>query len=91
MGGGGASGWRRADLLRARRDRARLPGDGGGGAAGLRAAEPWFPEAFEALRAVWAGSESDDDRDAAMPFFYGRWDETARAHAAVAAFLARAA
>lgn len=51
-------------------------------AAGLRAAEPWFATARLALDAVWAGSATDADWDAAAPFFYGRWDAAAQAHAA---------
>ncbi|MFF2993031.1 alpha/beta fold hydrolase [Streptomyces sp. NPDC057950] len=51
-------------------------------AAALRRAEPWFEEAYEAVERIWAGSVADADWDAAAPFFYGRWDATARAHAA---------
>ncbi|MEU5240448.1 alpha/beta fold hydrolase [Streptomyces lydicus] len=51
-------------------------------AADLRAAEPWFPGARAAFDALWTGSATDADWDAAMPFFYGRWDAAARAHAA---------
>ncbi|MFI6764509.1 alpha/beta fold hydrolase [Streptomyces sp. NPDC050355] len=51
-------------------------------AAALRAAEPWFPAAYAAYEAVWAGSTSDADWDAIGPFFYGRWDAAAQAHAA---------
>ncbi|MBL1084587.1 alpha/beta hydrolase [Streptomyces actinomycinicus] len=47
-------------------------------AARLRADEPWFDEAFPAFRA-WLAGESDFD-DVFLPFFYGRWDDTARAH-----------
>ncbi|WP_199829636.1 alpha/beta fold hydrolase [Streptomyces sp. MMG1121] len=48
-------------------------------AARLRADEPWFAKAFPAFRA-WLTGEADFD-DAFLPFFYGRWDATARAHA----------
>ncbi|WEO99195.1 alpha/beta hydrolase [Streptomyces sp. FXJ1.172] len=48
-------------------------------AAPLRADEPWFAEAFPAFRA-WLAGEADFD-DAFVPFFYGRWDAAARAHA----------
>ncbi|MGQ5634710.1 MULTISPECIES: alpha/beta fold hydrolase [unclassified Streptomyces] len=48
-------------------------------AARLRADEPWFAEAFPAFRA-WLAGEADFD-DVFLPFFYGRWDDTARAHA----------
>ncbi|GAA4575048.1 alpha/beta fold hydrolase [Planotetraspora kaengkrachanensis] len=51
-------------------------------AAALRAAEPWFGPAYDAYEAVWAGSATDDDWDAVAPFFYGRWDAAAQAHAA---------
>ncbi|MFI6489027.1 alpha/beta fold hydrolase [Streptomyces sp. NPDC050564] len=51
-------------------------------AAALRKAEPWFETAHEAYERVWAGSGSDADWDAIAPFFYGRWDEAAQAHAA---------
>lgn len=51
-------------------------------AAALRKAEPWFEAAHEAYERVWAGSASDTDWDAIAPFFYGRWDEVAQAHAA---------
>lgn len=50
--------------------------------AALRVKEPWYEEAFQAYRNLMAGSESDEDWDAMMPFFYGRWDEAAREHAA---------
>ncbi|MEU5432238.1 alpha/beta hydrolase [Streptomyces sp. NPDC020719] len=52
-------------------------------AAALRAAEPWFTDAHEAYERIWGGSEADADWDAVMPFFYGRWDAAARAHAAL--------
>ena len=54
-----------------------------GQAAARRTAEPWFPAAYGAFEAVWAGTATDDDWDAATPFFYGRWDDAARAHAAL--------
>lgn len=50
--------------------------------AALRSAEPWFGAAHAAYEAVWAGSATDADFDAAAPFFYGRWDAAAQAHAA---------
>ncbi|GHA23248.1 hydrolase [Streptomyces spiroverticillatus] len=52
-------------------------------AAELRAGEPWYETAREAFEAVWCGEPSDDDFDAVVPFFYGRWDAQAQAHAAV--------
>lgn len=54
-------------------------------AAGLRRAEPWYEEALPALEQIWAGRLDDELRAAARPFLYGRWDETARAHAASSA------
>ncbi|HZB32283.1 MAG TPA: alpha/beta hydrolase [Streptosporangiaceae bacterium] len=49
-----------------------------------RKGEPWFPDAKRAFDA-WAASttikESLPHRLGAAPFFYGRWDDTARAHA----------
>lgn len=51
-------------------------------AAALRKAEPWFEEAYDAYERIWAGSVADADWDAIAPFFYGRWDATAQAHAA---------
>jgi pimeloyl-ACP methyl ester carboxylesterase len=52
-------------------------------AAALRTAEPWFRAAHDAYEAVWAGSATDADWDAVAPFFYGRWDAAAQAHAAL--------
>ncbi|MET8771260.1 alpha/beta hydrolase [Streptomyces sp. NPDC004658] len=46
--------------------------------ARFRADEPWFAGAFPAFRA-WLTGEADFD-DVILPFFYGRWDDTARAH-----------
>ncbi|MFF1482024.1 alpha/beta fold hydrolase [Streptomyces sp. NPDC058301] len=51
-------------------------------AAALRAAEPWFADAYAAYERIWAGSDADADWDAVAPFFYGRWDAAARAHSA---------
>ncbi|WP_203963675.1 alpha/beta fold hydrolase [Actinocatenispora thailandica] len=45
-----------------------------------RSAEPWYPAAYAALRVAAEGG--DADRDAIMPFFWGRWDEAARNHPA---------
>ncbi|MFE7837148.1 alpha/beta fold hydrolase [Streptomyces sp. NPDC057474] len=49
-------------------------------AARLRRDEPWFAKAYPAFEAAWTGRGPFDD--AMMPFFYGRWDDTARAHVA---------
>ncbi|QTZ90249.1 alpha/beta fold hydrolase [Streptomyces auratus] len=51
-------------------------------AAALRAAEPWFDSAHQAYQAIWAGTATDAEWDAGAPFFYGRWDAAAQAHAA---------
>ncbi|UNO39089.1 alpha/beta hydrolase [Streptomyces sp. MST-110588] len=51
-------------------------------AAALRKAEPWYEAAYAAYEAVWNGSATDADRTAVLPFFYGRWDPAAQAHAA---------
>ncbi|MGW4567209.1 alpha/beta fold hydrolase [Streptomyces sp. NPDC004561] len=48
-------------------------------AARLRAGEPWFAKAFPAFRA-WLAGEAEFD-DVFLPFFYGRWDDSAREHA----------
>jgi pimeloyl-ACP methyl ester carboxylesterase len=48
-------------------------------AARLRASEPWFADAFPPFEA-WLEGRGDFD-PAFLPFFYGRWDDTARAHA----------
>ncbi|MET7984957.1 MULTISPECIES: alpha/beta hydrolase [unclassified Streptomyces] len=46
----------------------------------LRRDEPWFPEAFAALERIAAGNGDADAFLAIAPFWYGRWDEAARAH-----------
>jgi pimeloyl-ACP methyl ester carboxylesterase len=46
-----------------------------------RSAEPWYPGAQAAIEAAAAGDDSAQTRLRYMPFFYGRWDDTARAHA----------
>jgi pimeloyl-ACP methyl ester carboxylesterase len=48
-----------------------------------RSAEPWYPAARTALDNIMAGSLSIDDFGASRPFFYGRWDAAAQAHATV--------
>ncbi|MGW3915656.1 alpha/beta fold hydrolase [Streptomyces sp. NPDC005070] len=50
--------------------------------AALRTAEPWFEGAHDAYTRLWTGTATDADMDAAVPFFYGRWDAAAKAHAA---------
>ncbi|WP_328495742.1 alpha/beta hydrolase [Streptomyces sp. NBC_00414] len=51
-------------------------------AAALRVGEPWFEGAHAAYLRIWGGSATDADFEAGTPFFYGRWDAAARAHAA---------
>ena len=46
-----------------------------------RQAEPWFDDAYAAINAWNDGDDSAENRAAAMPFFYGRWDDVAQAHA----------
>jgi pimeloyl-ACP methyl ester carboxylesterase len=48
-----------------------------------RSAEPWYREAQAAIQAAEAGDDSAETRLRYMPFFYGRWDDAARAHALV--------
>jgi pimeloyl-ACP methyl ester carboxylesterase len=49
-----------------------------------REREPWFESAFAAVNAWNDGDDSAENRAAAMPLFYGRWDAAAQAHAAAA-------
>ncbi|MFE2097389.1 alpha/beta fold hydrolase [Streptomyces sp. NPDC059468] len=51
-------------------------------AARLRRGEPWFPAASAALEAVVAGQGTAASWQAVAPFWYGRWDDAARAHQA---------
>jgi len=48
-----------------------------------RAAEPWYPEARAALEKLMAGDLSIEAFRDSRPFFYGRWDAAAQAHATV--------
>jgi pimeloyl-ACP methyl ester carboxylesterase len=48
-----------------------------------RSAEPWYQEAWAAVQAADAGDDSAETRYRYTPFFYGRWDDAARAHARV--------
>jgi proline-specific peptidase len=48
----------------------------------VRSAEPWYPGARAAAEAAFGGDESEENRRGFLPFFYGRWDEAARTHAA---------
>jgi proline iminopeptidase len=47
-----------------------------------RSAEPWFADAKAAAKLSFSGDESAETRRRYLPFFYGRWNEAARAHAA---------
>lgn len=47
-----------------------------------RSAEPWFADAKAAVEAAFDGDGSAETRRRYLPFFYGRWNEAARAHAA---------
>ncbi|MFI6099780.1 alpha/beta fold hydrolase [Lentzea sp. NPDC051213] len=44
-----------------------------------RAGEPWFEEAFAAFEDIWAGNMTGENFQKIAPFFYGRWDDAARA------------
>lgn len=48
-----------------------------------RNGEPWYAAALAAMEAIEAGSGSFDDYKASRPFYYGRWDARAQAHAIV--------
>jgi proline iminopeptidase len=48
-----------------------------------RASEPWYPAALAALEKIFAGDLSIEAFRASRPFYYGRWDDAARAHATV--------
>lgn len=62
-----------------------LPVDDFLDALARRGDEDWYPDAFAAMM-KWANAttvaESLPHRGAASPFFYARWDEKSRAHAA---------
>jgi len=45
-----------------------------------RSAEPWYPKARAAILAAVAGEDTTENMRAYVPFFYGRWDDAARAH-----------
>jgi pimeloyl-ACP methyl ester carboxylesterase len=45
-----------------------------------RSGEPWYPDALAAIEKAEAGDDSTENRRGYMPFFYGRWDDAARAH-----------
>jgi pimeloyl-ACP methyl ester carboxylesterase len=52
-------------------------------ALGRRAGEPWYPAAMAALEQLMTGDGSLEAFAASRPFYYGRWDDAARAHATV--------
>jgi pimeloyl-ACP methyl ester carboxylesterase len=47
--------------------------------ARLRRDEPWFAPAYAALESITEGRAAADDWEAVAPFWYGRWDDKARA------------
>lgn len=51
-------------------------------AVALREDEPWYAAGRAAWEQFWAGRDPDDLWPDIVPFMYGRWDATARAHAA---------
>lgn len=46
----------------------------------IRRDEPWFAEAAAAFERIAVGDGNDEDWGLVAPFFYGRWDDAARAH-----------
>ena len=48
-----------------------------------RSGEPWYADAMAAVNKAEAGDDSVETRSGYVPFFYGRWDEAAQAHAQV--------
>jgi proline iminopeptidase len=48
-----------------------------------RSGEPWYADAMAAVKKAEAGDDSVETRSGYVPFFYGRWDEAAQAHAQV--------
>jgi pimeloyl-ACP methyl ester carboxylesterase len=48
-----------------------------------RADEHWYPAALAALEKIMAGELSMEAFGESRPFYYGRWDATAQAHASV--------
>ncbi|MEV3967793.1 alpha/beta hydrolase [Streptomyces sp. NPDC050698] len=47
--------------------------------ARLRRNEPWFAPAYASLEAITSGRGAPTDWEAIAPFWFGRWDEEARA------------
>ncbi|WP_329108965.1 alpha/beta hydrolase [Micromonospora sp. NBC_01699] len=54
-------------------------------AVALRADEPWYADAAAGFANILAGSPTDEDWRAVVPFTYGRWDAAAQAHAGAGA------
>jgi pimeloyl-ACP methyl ester carboxylesterase len=54
-----------------------------GAALGRSASEPWYRPARAALEEILGGNLTMESFRASRPFYYGRWDETAQAHAIV--------
>jgi proline iminopeptidase len=50
------------------------------GSMQLRESEPWFADAIAAFDRIEAGANTDENWNAMGPFYYGRWDDAARAH-----------
>jgi proline iminopeptidase len=48
-----------------------------------RSGQPWYPDALAAVERAEAGDQTVENRRAYMPFYYGRWDDVARAHVEV--------
>lgn len=48
-----------------------------------RSDEPWYPDALAAIDRAEDGDQTRENRQAYMPFFYGRWDDAARSHVQV--------
>jgi proline iminopeptidase len=48
-----------------------------------RSGEPWYGDAVAAVQKAEAGQDSLENRNRYVPFYYGRWDEAAQAHAQV--------
>ena len=46
-----------------------------------RESEPWYADALAAMEKAAAGDRSQEVYQAIRPFYYGRWDDAARAHA----------
>jgi pimeloyl-ACP methyl ester carboxylesterase len=59
------------------------PGEELAAALERQAAEPWYPAARAALDRIFEGDLSFEAFSASRPFYYGRWDAAAQAHATV--------